>query len=175
MQALAVQERRLPTGAADRELRRLAAPALAFAEHGPMLAKALEVVGARVTDRRAAARTECCRSQHTHNLMWVTSTMKPAHNGPPMVQQLASELARVAGQIGSAIRAANQDLARHAVAAADPAQRAAAAARNHAGGARARLRAGLAQRMTQQPPALACPLPSHPRLAPLPRISGPRR
>lgn len=175
MQALAVQERRLPADAAGRELRRLAAPALAFAEHVPSLAKALEVSVRESLAEGLLLVPSAADRRNTHNLMWVTSTMKPAHDGPPLVQQLASELARVAEQIGPSVRAANQDLARHAATANDPAKRAAAAARSQAGAARAQLRAVLAQRMTEQPPALGYPLSSHPRLAPAPKLNNPRR
>lgn len=174
MRALAVQERQLP-GAAERELRRLAAPALAFAEHVPRLAKALEVSVRESLAEGLLLVPSTADRRNKHNLMWVTSTMQPAQGGPPLVQQLASELARVAEQIEPGVRTANQNLARHTVAATDPATRAAAAARNQAGAARAQLRAVLAQRMTEQPPALAYALSSHPRLAPAPKMSGPRR
>ena len=56
-----------------------------------------------------------------------------------------------------------------------PTQQATIAARRHVGAARGLLRQALADRTARQPGGLAAQLPSHPRLAPPPRVIGPQR
>jgi hypothetical protein len=91
MQALAVQERRLPTGGADPRAPAAGRAGARVRRTRADAGKGAGSVGARAADRRAAAGTECCRSPQHAQLGVGQSTMKPAHNGPPMVLQLASE------------------------------------------------------------------------------------
>jgi hypothetical protein len=172
MRALAVQALRLPPDAADRQLRRLAPPALAFAEHIPMLTRALELSVRESLAQGLLLVPSLADHRNTHHLMWVTDTMRPGCDGPPAVQRSASELARAAEQIGPPVRTANHDLARHA-ATGDPSTRAAKTARRQVGKARAELRTALTARL-DQPPALSASLTSHPRLAPAPNVSNVR-
>lgn len=175
MRELAVVERRLPGGASDTDLRRLAAPALAFAEHVPALARALEVsVRESLTQGLMLVPSVADARSRTH-LQWVTTTMGPRRDGPPTVQHVAGQLTRAAGQLEPAVRAARTDLARHTTRPPDAASQAAAAARSHVGAARAELRAVLVQRLSEQPVPLSAQLPAHPRLAPGPQGTGPRR
>jgi len=84
--------------------------------------------------------------------------------------------ARRAGRVAPAVRAAGEELARHAVAPPTPAQQALLAARRHAGAARLELRTALADRSGgRQAGPFTAELPSHPALAPPPRGQGPRR
>jgi hypothetical protein len=170
MRPLAVQELRLPADATDRQLRRFAPPALAFAEHIPMLTRALEVSVRESLAEGLLLVPSPADHRNTRHLMWVTDTMRPGYDGPPAVQQLASELARAAEHIGPPVRTANHDLARHA-ATTNPTTRAAATARRHAGKARAELRNALTAQLGQ-PPALSASLTSHPRLAPAPNVKS---
>jgi hypothetical protein len=172
--ALAGQAQRLPGGAAEHDLRRLAVPALEFARHVPALAGALdlsvrEAVAAKlmlipgVADPRSSTATS-----------WVTATMGPQRDGPPAVVATAGELSTAARRVAPALRRAGEDLQRHAAAAPSPSQQAAAAARGYAGAARVQLRQALADRTARQPAPLAAALPAHPRSA-RPRAAGPHR
>jgi hypothetical protein len=175
MAALAVAERQLPGGASDTDLRRLAAPALAFAGHVPALTRALEVSVRESLTQGLMLVPSVADRRNRSNLQWVTATMGPRRDGPPAVQQLAGQLARAAGQLEPAVRAAQADLARHSTSPRAATSQAAAAARRHVGSARAELRAVLTQRLAQQPVPLSAQLPSHPRLAPGPQGTTPRR
>jgi len=157
---------RLPADASDDDLRRLAAPALEFAEHIPVMAQTVEVC---VRDSLAAGvllvpnhGTESSRT----SMAWVTPRMVPQQGGPPTVQQAARQLAAAAAPIRPAIRLAQRHLAQHRTAAANPAQRAVDAAIHQAGAARGQLRTVLGRRLTEQPGVLSAALPAHPRLAP---------
>jgi hypothetical protein len=175
MGSLAVAERRLPGGASDTDLRRLAAPALEFAQHVPALARALEVSVRESLTQGLMLVPNVHDGRHRTDLQWVTATMGSRRDGPPAVQHLAGQLARAAGQVEPAVRAARADLARHSTSRPDTAVKATAAARRHVGAARAELRAVLAQRLAEQPVPLAAQLPAHPRLAPGPHVTGPHR
>jgi hypothetical protein len=174
MAALAGQALRLPGGAAEHDLRRLAVPALEFAQHVPALAGALdlsvrEAVAAKlmlipgVADPRSSTATS-----------WVTATMGPRRDGPPAVVTAAGELSVTARRVAPALRRAGEDLLRSATVPPTPSQQATIAARRYAGAARVELRQALADRTTRQPAPLATALPAHPRSAP-PRAVGPHR
>lgn len=162
--ALAVQQRRLPADASQRDLRRLAPAALAFAEQVPALARALHIAVSESLHEGLLLVPSLADRRDTLGLLWVTNTMRPGIDGPPAVQQLAAELAAVADELGQAVSVAKRDLAWHAATAVDPAPRAAAVARRHAGTARAELRAVLTRALTDQPAPLSAALPAHPRL-----------
>lgn len=172
---LAVVERRLPSGAAEVDLRRLASPALEFAQHVPALARALEVSVRESLTQGLMLVPSVADARNRSNLQWVTTTMGPRLSGPAVVQQLAGQLARTAGQVEPAVQVARAALARHTSRPPDGVRRAAAVARSHVGAARAELRAVLAQRLSERPVPLSAPLPSHPRLAPGLGAAGPRR
>jgi len=170
--ALARQAQRLPGGAADADLRRLAVPALEFAQHVPALAGALdlsvrEAVAAKlmlvpgVADPRSSTATS-----------WVTASMGPQRDGPPAVTAAVGVLSMTARQVAPALRRAGQDLQQHAAAGPSPSQQAAAVARSYAGAARVQLRQALADRTARQPAPLAAALSAHPRTAP-PRLPRP--
>lgn len=169
MRELAVAERRLPGGASDNDLRRLAAPALEFAQHVPALARALEVSVRESLTQGLMLVPNVHDGRNRSNLQWVTASMGSRRDGAPAVQHHAGQLAQAAGQIEPAVRAAQADLARHTTRPPDAADQAAAAARRHVGVARAELRAVLSRRLTEQPVPLSAQLPSHPRLAARPR------
>ena len=123
MAALAGQALRLRGGAAEADLRRLAVPALEFAQHVPALAGALdlsvrEAVAAKlmlipgVADRRSSTATT-----------WITATMGPQRDGPPAVVTAAGELSVTARRIAPALRRAGEDLLRHATIPPTPARK----------------------------------------------------
>jgi hypothetical protein len=162
LQTLAEHEHRPPGGATTLDLRRLAAAALGFAQHLPVLAQALEasiheaLAHGLMLVPSAADRTNPTR------LAWVTVTMNGAGNDPPAVHDLAEQLARAGLTLLPVLQSAYGDIYQHAAAPHATGQ-AAAAARRYAGAARAELRAALGQLSDQ--PALGCArLPSHPRL-----------
>ena len=166
MAVVAVPANRLPGGAADSDLRRLAWPAVQFADGVPALARALEgSVREAVGNGLMLVPSVADRSNPT-KLAWVTSTMGPERERPPAVLAVAEELSLAARQAAPSIRQAAQYLSSHATGAADAAQGALAAARRHAGAARSELRQVLAQRTAAQPGVLAGLLPSHPQMAP---------
>jgi hypothetical protein len=156
---------RLPAGARDEDLRRLAAPALEFAEHVPALAQALELgIGESLTAGVLLVPNHDLLLKSSA-LAWVTPRMVPHHDGPPAVQRTARQLTAAAAEVGSAVRQAQRQLHRHRTGRDDP-QRAVATAVQHAGLARSQLRAALNQRLSEQPTVVSAALPTHPRLAP---------
>ena len=167
LRAVALHEQRLAGGAADVDLRRLAGPALEFARHVPDLTRALEIgVRQAWADKLMLIPSEPDRRSKV-NLRWVTVSMEGRSwvNTPPVVQQQAMGLAVAGERVGLGVRAAQDELTRHEQVA-DRASTAAAAARAHAGAARAELRAVLGQQLTDRPAPLGSALPAHPRLAP---------
>ena len=94
----------------------------------------------------------------------------PAGPAPKLLAK-AEEISHVAQSIGPGVRTAQAELSRHDQAT-EPARKAAAAARTHAGIARAQLRTVLNDQHTVRPAPLASPLPAHPRLAPDGPVSG---
>ncbi len=147
MGALATQERALPGGASDTALRRLAAPALEFAKHVPNLARALEIgVRESLADGLMLVPSAADRS-NTSSLLWVPASRGSGRwkDGPPVVQQYASALARAAEGVAPGVRTAQAALDQHQVQIVDPARQAAAQARSHVGAARAQLREVLGQ------------------------------
>jgi hypothetical protein len=168
MRALATAEQRLPGGASDSALHALAAPALEFARHVPNLGRALELgVREALADGLMLVPSSADKRNQT-NLMWVTNQSRERgwQAGVPQVQQDASALAWAAEAVGPGVRTATAALVQHQEQVVNPAQQAAAQARQHAGAARAQLRDVLAQQATRLPPPLSSQLPSHPRLAP---------
>jgi hypothetical protein len=174
MAVVAVPANRLPGGAADGDLRRLAWPAVQFADGVPALTRALEgSVREAVGNGLMLVPSVADRSNPT-NLAWVTSTMGPERDGLPAVLSAAEELSIAAREIAPVIQQAAHDLGSHAAGTRDSAQQALAAARRHAGAARSELRHVLAQRTAARPGVLACELPSHPQLAPPRKPMGTR-
>jgi hypothetical protein len=175
MAVVAIPAFRLPGGATDGDLRRLAWPAVQFADGVPAVARALEgSVREAVGNGLMLVPSVPDRSNPTR-LAWVTSTMGPEREGSPTVVALAEDLSRAARQVAPAVQQATLDLSDHATGAADPAQDALAAARRHAGAARGELRQVLAQRTAAHPGVLASSLPAHPQLAPPRSPFGARR
>lgn len=174
MTVVAVPAVRLPGGATDADLRRLAWPAVQFADGVPALARALEgSVREAVGNGLMLVPSVADRSNSTR-LAWVTSTMGPEREGPPAVLAVAEELSLAARQVAPSVKQAFLDLSDHATGVADAAQSALATARRHAGTARGELRQVLAQRTAALPGVLARELPSHPQLAPARRALGVR-
>jgi len=175
MGALATQERALPGGASHTALRRLATPALEFAKHVPTLARALEIaVRESLADGLMLVPSAADKS-NTSSLLWVPASRgngRSGKDGPPVVQQHASAMARAAESVAPGVRTAQAALDQHQVQIVDPAAQAAAQARSHVGAARAQLRTVLGQQAGTFPPPLSSPLPSHPRLAPDGPVSG---
>ena len=166
MKALTVQTDRLPGGAADGDLRRLAVPALTFAGHVPAVAGALNLSVREALASGLMLVPSVADKTNRTALAWVTNTMGPQREGPSAVLAVAEELSMTARRLGPAVRRADEDLARHRGGPPDLAQQALATARQHAGAARTELRQVLAQRTAAQPSVLAAALPSHPRMAP---------
>ena len=175
MKALAVQTDRLPGGAADGDLRRLAVPALTFARHVPAVAGALDLSVREALANGLMLVPSAADKTNPTALAWVTNTMSPVREGPSAVFAVAGELSMTARLLGPAVRRAEEDLARHRGGPPDLAQQALATARQHAGAARQDLRHVLAQRTAAQPSVLAASLPSHPRLAPSRNSDGRQR
>jgi hypothetical protein len=175
MGALATQERALPGGASDTALRRLAAPALKFTKHVPNLARALEIaVRESLADGLMLVPSAADKS-NTSSLLWVPASRAGGRSwkdGPPVVQQHASALARAAERVAPGVKTAQAALDQHQVQIIDPVRQAAAQARSHVGAARAQLREVLGQQAGTFPAPLSSPLPSHPRLAPDGPVSG---
>ena len=172
MAALAVQERALAGGVSDTALRRLAAPALEFAKHVPNLGRALEIGVRESLAGGLMLVPNVADKRSTSKLLWVPSRSLGWRDGPPVVQQHASAVARAAEAVAPGVRAAQAALDQHQVRVADPAHQAAAQARSHVGAARAQLREALSQQACSLPPPLSSPLPTHPRLAPDGPVSG---
>ncbi len=170
MGALAVQERALPGRASDTALRRLACPALEFAKHVPNLGRALEIGVRESLTSGLMLVPNAAETRSTSKLLWVPS--RGWRDGPPVVQQHASAVARAAEGVVTGVRTAQAALDQHHVRVADPALQAAAQARSHVGAARAQLREALSQQASSLPPPLSSSLPAHPRLAPDGPVSG---
>jgi hypothetical protein len=176
LDSVAVQGARLPAAASTRDLRRLAAPALEYAQHAPSLAAALDMsireaiaAGLMLVPGTVSWRPELPVS-------WVTVRMRgPARPGPPEIVASAGELAAAGRRTAPWARLAGQNLARHAAVALSPAEQAAADARRQAGAARQELRAAVADRITAGPAVLAPDLPRHPALAAPPPSTARRR
>ena len=169
--ALAEIERRLPGGAAEVDLKRLAGPALAFATHIPTLARALEI-SIRETLAGGSMLVPATSDKHLdQGLSWVTARMDGPAGPAPKLLAKAEEISHAAQSIGPGVRTAQAELSRHDQAT-EPARKAAAAARTHAGIARAQLRTVLNDQHPVRPAPLASPLPAHPRLAPDGPVSG---
>jgi len=174
--ALAGQAAQQPDSASPQDLRRLAAPALGFAQCVPALAGALDLSVRKALAAQLMLVPGTTSERSTNTISWVTATMAGPHrDGPPAIAAGTGELSMTARRAAPAVRQAAQDLARHAVALPTPTQQATIAARRHVGAARGELRAALADRTVRQPGVLASPLPSHPQLAPPPRATGPHR
>jgi len=157
---------RLPRGAPNDDLWRLAAPGLELAEHMPVLAQTVEVcVGESLAAGVLLVPNLGTESSRT-SLAWVTPRMVPHQEDPPAIQRAARQLTAAASDIRPAVRQAQQHLTSQRTAPDNPAQRAVAAAVQHAGGARGQLRAVLSQRLSEQPAVLSAALLAHPRLAP---------
>jgi len=175
MGALATQERALPGGASDTALRRLATPALEFAKHVPNLARAVEIGVRESLAGGLMLVPSAADKSNKSSLLWVPASRGSGRSwkdGPPVVQQHASALARAAEGVAPGVRTAQAALDQHQVQTVDPARQAAAQARSHVGAARAQLREVLGQQADTFPPPLSSPLPSHPRLAPDGPVSG---
>lgn len=175
LKALAVQTHRLPGGADDGDLRRLAAPALTFARHVPRVAGALDLSVREALASGLMLVPSVADRRNRTSLAWVTTAMGPGRENPVAVRVLAGELSVTARLLGPAVRQADQDLAGHRSNRADPARQALATARQHAGAARTELREVLAQRAATQPAVFPAALASHPRSAPPRRHTGPQR
>lgn len=174
--ALAGQAAHLPEPATPRDLRRLAAPAVAFAQSVPALAGALDLSVREALAARLMLVPGTTSEHSTNTISWVTATMGgPDRDCPPAVAAGAEELSMTARRVAPAVRQVGEDLARHAAVLPTPTQQAMIAARRHVGVARVELRQALADRTARQPGVLAAQLPSHPRLAPPPRMTGPQR
>jgi hypothetical protein len=108
--ALAIQERALPGGANDTALRRLAAPALEFAEHVPNLARALEIGVRESLASGLMLVPSAADKRNTSNLLWVPGrgSGRCWKNGTPVVQSHASAVARAAEGVAPGVRTAKQ-------------------------------------------------------------------
>jgi hypothetical protein len=176
LDSVAVQAARLPAAASPHDLRRLAAPALEYAQHAPSLAAALDMsareaiaAGLMLVPGTVSWRPEL-------PVTWVTARMRgPARPGPPEIVEGAGELTAAGRRTAPWARLAGQNLARHAAVALTPTEQAAADARRQAGAARQELRATLAGRIAAGPTVLAPDLPRHPALAPPPPSTARRR
>lgn len=173
--ALAGQASRLPGGATPQDLRRLAGPALDFAQHVPALAGALDLSVREALANRLMLVPGITGDRATNTISWVTTTMGPRRDGPPVIDARAGELSMTARRMAPAARQAGEGLVRHTTSAQTSTQQAMLAARQHVGAARAELRKALADRTSSQPGVLGAELPSHPRLAPSLRVAGRQR
>ena len=175
MNTAAEQAARLPAGASERDLRRLAAPAVEFAQHGPALARAVELSVRQAVASGVMLVPGIADPRSTTSLSWVTARMARAQaGGPPRILTAADEMSTCARRMAPAIRHVGAELVRPAGASSDPQQLALVTARRHAGAARGELRTALNSRIAGQPAPLAGQWPAHPRTAP-PRTTGPQR
>jgi hypothetical protein len=184
LRALTVQERSLPGGASDRDLRRLAAPALEYAMHVPALAQALELGVRDALANGSMLVPRLSDDRNASKLLWVPAGARGrGSHGPPAVRQHASAVAQAAEGVAPAVRTALAALSSVAARNSAPSptegvhatSEAAAQARRYAGGARAQLREILNRQTSHVPPPLSFPLPTHPRLAPDGPVSDRRR
>lgn len=174
LEALAGQSRQLPGGAAEHDLRSLVGPAVAFAQHVPALAGALDLSVRETVVHGVMLVPSVAGRRNSGTLSWVTATMGPQRKGPPEVVQRAAQLSVTAMCVAPALRKAAADLAQHGVGKPSPQQSALVAARRHAGAARGELRTALTNRIASQPSVLAGALSRNPRIAP-PRVLGRER
>lgn len=175
MGAVATQERAQPGGASHTASRRLATPALEFAKHVPNLAWAVEIGVRESLAEGLMLVPSAADKSNTSSVLWVPASRgngRSGKDGPPVVQQYASAMARAAESVAPGVRTAQAALDQDQVQIVDPAAQAAAQARSHVGEARAQLREVLGKRAGIFPPPLSSPLPSHPRLAPDGPVSG---
>jgi hypothetical protein len=161
--ALAGQSDRLPPAAPPQDLRRLAAVALAVAEHVPAVATALDLSIHEALANKLMLVPGTTGDDRTSTVGWVTVTMG-APREPPAIASAARHLAATAHRLPAQVRDAAQELSRHAVTMPSAGQQALLDARRHAGAAREDLRRALAHRTDGQPDALRATLPAHPRL-----------
>lgn len=113
MGTLGAAERRLPGGASELDLRRLAAPAVAFAQHVPAQSRALEVsLPESLTQGLMLVPNVHDGHHHTKSAVGHRHD-GPARDDPPAVQQLAGQLSRAADQVEPTVGVARADLARH--------------------------------------------------------------
>jgi hypothetical protein len=163
LKALAAHADHLPGGAAEHDLRRLASPALEFAEQLPALATALDQSVREAFANGLLLVPGTTGEYRTRMIGWVTRGMDPRWDEPPAVLVASERLSSAAREIAPAVREAGQDLARHARTMPDAAGQALIAARRHVGAARAELRVALTDRSIQHPAVLVAGLSSHPR------------
>jgi hypothetical protein len=162
----------VPGGAGDTALRRLAAPALEFAQHVPNLAQALGIGVREALANGSMLIPSAAERRNRSSLLWVRapSASRGSSRGgpedPPAVLQQVDAVTAAAEEVSSGVQTAQAALARQQGQAPDPAHEAAAAARSHLGAARAQLREVLGEHAGNVPPPLSAPLPVHPRWAP---------
>jgi len=109
MGAMATQERALPGGASDTALRRLAAPALEFAKHVPNLARAVEIAVREALAGGLMLVPSAADKSNTSSLLWVPASRGSGRSwkdGPPVVQQHVSAMARAAEGVAPGVRTA---------------------------------------------------------------------
>lgn len=174
MDALSTHGRLMSGVVTDAALRRLAAPAVEFAEQVPQLTRAVEIGVRESLSGGLMLVPSAPDNRNDSTLLWVPNrgSGRGQTSGPPVVQQHARTLATAAQGVTPGVRTAQAALDQHRVQVADPARDAAAQARSHVGAARAQLREVLRQQAGTFPPPLSSPLPSHPRLAPDGPMSG---
>jgi len=164
MEAMAQQAHSQPIGAYEAERRRLSAASLEFVRHVPVLAQAVEVA-IRESIHAGVLLVPNQTTEGKTSMAWVTGRMAP-RQGVPALQRAARKLSKVATDVGPAVRTTQLSLDQHRAAVPDGRSQAVASAVSHAAAARAQLREALTYRLSDQPAALAGPLPAHPRLAP---------
>jgi hypothetical protein len=162
---LAGQAARLPESAGPRDLRRLAAAALSYAEQVGTLATALDLSVREALADRLMLIPGTTGDSRTSTISWVTVTMGPRRDGPPAIALAAGQLATTARRLPPVVRQGAQELARHATSASTATQQAVLNARRHVGAARAELRQALTDRTSSQPLVLGAELPPHPRMS----------
>jgi hypothetical protein len=161
--ALAGQCDRLPPASSPQDLRRLAAVALAVAEHVPALTTALDLSIREALANKVMLVPGTTGDDRTSAVSWVTVSMG-APQEPPAVAAAAGHLATTARRLPPSVHQARQELSRHAVTGPTATQQALLDARRHAGAAREDLRHALTHRTSTQPDVLRPTLPAHPRL-----------
>ena len=162
--ALVGQSDRLAPTAPPQDLRRLAAVALAVAEHVPALATALDLSIREALMNKLMLVPGTTGDHRTSTVGWVTVTMGLPRE-PPAIAGVAGHLAATVRRLPPAVRLATTELGRYAVTMPTAGQQALLDARRHAGAAREELRHALAHRTTGQPDVLRPTLPAHPRLS----------
>ena len=165
MAGLAGQAARLPGDAAQRDLHRLALPALGFAQQVPALAVALDLSVRQALAERLMLVPGTIDKQQTSTISWVTVTMRAHRDVPPAIAMGAGQLASTARRLAPALRHATDEFTRHSRSAPRSTQQAVLDARRHVGAARLELRQALAARTASHPSVLGAQLASHPRLS----------